>query len=437
MHTASVGDRALEHPVGQWRRAQRFTGVDVFLDHVGHGQPAGFLPQLKGALLHAKAPTHAKVDVTGVVGNRREVHGRIVEGVAQNGPQELALRTFAVAQQLEAFSGGLFQHAAIDFVSLFTAGYIRFGGQIETLNVAPYLFEESGLGFLTQVTHLQQGLEHLRSGKTLVERIRLDAESVLQGLDDMGHRVQPHHIGSAEGARTGTSQFFTGEVVHHIKAQAKICHLLHGRQHAGNADAVGDEVGGVLGPHHALAQIAGDKGFQVIQDLRLGGGRVDQLHQHHVARRVKEMNATEARLDFLRQRFAELGDRQTRGVGGNDGVRSQERRDFLVKIELPVHALGNRFNHQVAVFEQIQVLFVIGLLDQARILDHTQRRGLEFLQTLDGARDDAVFGSFFGGQIKQDDRHFDIDQMGGDLRAHHAGTQHSDFFDLKAGHGCS
>jgi hypothetical protein len=93
VHAASVSHWATEHPVGQRRVAQGFAGVDIFLDHIGHGEPAGLLPKLERALFHAKAPAHAEIDIARVVGYIGQVHGSVVEGVAQYGPQKLALRT--------------------------------------------------------------------------------------------------------------------------------------------------------------------------------------------------------------------------------------------------------------------------------------------------------------------------------------------------------
>ena len=48
--------------------------------------------------------------------------------------------------------------------------------------------------------------------------------------------------------------------------------LFHGGCMPGDADAIGNEIKRVFGAHHALAQTAGDKGLQVIQDARMGGG---------------------------------------------------------------------------------------------------------------------------------------------------------------------
>ena len=67
----------------------------------------------------------------------------------------------------------------------------------------------------------------------------------------------------------------------------------------------------------------------------------------------------------------------------DDRVRRDVRRDALVQIELPVHALGDGLDDQVALAEQRQVLLVVRRLDQRRVLGHAQRRGLELLQAFD------------------------------------------------------
>jgi hypothetical protein len=434
VHATRLGHRTLEHPLGQRRVAQRLARVDVFLHHLRHVQPAGLLPQLERALLHAEAPAHGLVHVTRVVGNGAQVDGGVVEAVAQDGPEELALRAFAVAQQAQALCGRLLEHAAIDLVGLGAARHVLPAVELEAQHIAADLLVEAGLGLLAQVAQLQQLLQHGGRAETGVERIRLDRQVVLQGLDHVRERIQAHHVRGAEGARAGATELLAGQVVDHIPGQAEILDLLHRRQHAGDADAVGHEVGGVVGAHHALAQAAGHKGFQIVQDLRVGGGRVDQLHQRHVARRIEKMDAAEARLERLGQRLAQRGDRQARGVGGDDGVRRDEGRDLLVQVAFPVHALGNGLDDEVTVAQLLHVLLVVGLADQHRVVGHAQRRRLELLQSLDGTHDDAVLRPLLGRQIEQHDLHLDVDQVCGNLRTHHARAEHGDFANLESRH---
>jgi hypothetical protein len=56
------------------------------------------------------------------------------------------------------------------------------------------------------------------------------------------------------------------------------------------------------------------------------------------------------------KRLGQLRDRQARGVGREDRVRRDVRRDLLVEVQLPVHALGDRLDHQVAFAQQRHVL---------------------------------------------------------------------------------
>ena len=355
-----------------------------------------------------------------------------MEGVAQDGPQELGLRVLAFAQQLQAFGGRLLQHAPDDLVGLAARRNIVLLGRVQAQDVLAHLLVETRTGLLAQRTGLDQAFQHRRRGVAGEKRVVVQV--VLQGLDDVGHGVQAHHVGRAEGAAARAAQLLAREVVDHVVAQAVGLGFLDGRQHAGNAHAVGDEVRRVLRAHHALAQGGGDEGFQVVEHPALGGGRVDQLHQRHVARRVEEVDAAEARLDAVGQHFAQLGDAQARGVAGHDGMRGQSGRDLLVQRQLPVHALGDGLDDQVALAQQGQVVLVVGLLNQHRILGHAQRRRLELLQPFDGLGDDAVLRAVLGGQVEQDDGNLAVDEVGSNLRAHHAGAEHGNLANGESTH---
>ena len=186
----------------------------------------------------------------------------------------------------------------------------------------------------------------------------------------MGHGVQAHHIGCAERSRAGASQLFTSQVIHHVIAQAKIFSFFDGGQHAGNTDPVSNEVRRVVRTNHVFTQATGYKGFQVIQHLGPSGWCVDQFHQRHIARRVKKVNPAETGFYGFRQGFAKLRNRQARGIACHDGAFSNERCYLLIKRCFPVHAFGNGFNDQVALCKHVQVLFVVGLLNQHSVFRH-------------------------------------------------------------------
>ena len=344
------------------------------------------------------------------------------------------MRAFRVTQQLQALAGRLLQHAAVDLVGLRAAGHVLAFLQVKAQDVAALLLVETGARLLAQVLQLQQLGQHGRRAEAVVKRVGLGRKVVLQRLDDVRHGVQAHHVGGAEGATGRAAQTLAGQVIDHVKGQAEFLDLLHRRQHAGDADAVGDEVGRVLGAHHALAERGGDEGFELIEHFGLRRRRGDQLHQHHVARRVEEVDAAKTRAQRLGQCLAQLGDRQARGVAGQDGVLGYKGRDLVIQVALPVHALGNGLNHQIAAFELLQVVVVVGGFDQRRVFGHAQWCGLELFQVLDGLQRDAVLGPFLGGQVEQDHGHLAVDEMGRNLRAHHARAEHGDFLDVESGH---
>ncbi len=218
VHAAVFSHRAVEHPVRQRCLAQGLAGVDVFLHPLRHLLPAGFLPQLEGALLDAETPAHREVDIARAVGHAAQVHGGIVEAVAMQCPQELRLRAAGIVQQLQPLGSGLLQDAIDDAVGLATAGHIAARGGVEALDVLADLLVETRAALLAQRARVEQFLQRRRCGEAGVERIGLGAQCVLQGLDDMRHRVQPHHVGRAEGAARGTAELLAGEIVDHVVA---------------------------------------------------------------------------------------------------------------------------------------------------------------------------------------------------------------------------
>jgi hypothetical protein len=186
------------------------------------------------------------------------------------------------------------------------------------------------------------------------------------------------------------------------------------RQDAEHADAVGDEVRRIFCADHALAERGGQEAFQLVADFRLGGLGRDHLDQVHIARRVEEVHAAVARFQVGVEAFRQLGDRQAGGVRGEDRVRGDVRRDLLVQVVLPVHALGDRLDDQVALGQLGQVVLVVRHLDQRGVVLVAQRRRRQFFQVLDGFQHDAVFRrAFLARQVEQDDRHFGVDAVGG------------------------
>ena len=199
--------------------------------------------------------------------------------------------------------------------------------------------------------------------------------------------------------------------------------MVHRGQHREHADAVADEVRGVLGDHHALAEGGGQEGLKTFQHGRVGGPGRDQLGQMHVARRVEEVHPAEAVTQFLGQYLGQLVDAQARGVAGQHRVRGDERRDLLVKILLPVHPLGDGLDDEIAAAQLFEAGFVVGG-DQPLAQRLAGERGrAQLAEVGDGFLDDTVRVVLLRRQIKQHRVDARIDQVGGDLGTHDARTE--------------
>ena len=420
VHAGAVG---FQRPGRQRGLAQAVARGDVFLHPAGHLLPAGGLPGFKRANRPAKAPADGQVEVAGVVGHIGRVVGDVVEHIAEARPQELRLRVLAVAQLFEFHRRVGFFQDGLDRVVAFFAGIDVFTlGRVEHQGLLAFFFVDAALGFLPQRAFFNQGGQPGRGFEQAVPRVV--GQGVLHGLDHVGKSIQAHHVGSAEGGGFRAAQARAGEVVHHVKADAVFFGIGDGGQHGEHADAVGDKVRGVFGAHHALAQGGDQEALQVVQHAGVAGQAGDDFHQVHIARRVEKVHAAKARAQAVRAGLSQGVDAQARGVGGKNAVFAQVRRHLVVQVGFPVHAFGDGFNHQVAVFEQVQVFFVVGRGDVVGAVSGGQRGRLELFQVGDGFQRDAAFVAFFGRQVEQHGLHLGVDQVGGDLRPHHTGAEH-------------
>ncbi len=134
---------------------------------------------------------------------------------------------------------------------------------------------------------------------------------------------------------------------------------------------------------------------------------------------------------LFREGFGERVDRQARGVGRKDRLRADIGRDFFVQVGLPVDAFGDRLDDQVALAQLVEVLFVVGGLDERDLRGAGSGRGVEFLQAVERLVHVAVLVAFFGGKFEQQRLDIGVDQVRGDLRAHHARAEHRDFADME------
>ena len=97
-----------------------------------------------------------------------------------------------------------------------------------------------------------------------------------------------------------------------------------------------------------LPSLLAEREAEVVGGLA-GAVGANDLEQRHHLRRVEEVEAEEAVGAPGDRRL--VGDRERRGVGGEEGVGLDDLVDLAPHLELPIEVLGDRLDHQVAVGE--------------------------------------------------------------------------------------
>ena len=353
-----------------------------------------------------------------------------MEEVAEHRPQEARLRVFAGAQALELLRRIL----ELQYLDHFRRGLgasraILARLRIQHDDVLAALLEDAGAGLLAERALGDQPLQPL--GRLEIAMPGILGQGVGHGLDHVGHGVQPDHVGGAVGRRLRPTQQRSGEGIDFVETQAEGLGVVQRGQDREHADPVADEVRRVLGVHDALAQGGDQEAFQPGQHLGVGGGAGNQLGQVHVARRVEEVDAAETVVKRFIKNIRQAIDRQAGSVRREEGIRADEGQDPGVQVLLPVQALGDGLDDQVAVAQQVEVLVVVGRDDGGRTILGRQRRRRELAQVGDGLEHDAVAIALLGGKVEQDRLDTGVDEVGGDLRAHHAGAEHGHLADSK------
>jgi hypothetical protein len=307
MHTL-LGDLA-ENPRRQRYRAHCQAGVDVGLDRFGNRLPAGGLPAFEWTLRPAETPAHGEVEVARVVGDVGEVEGGVVENVAEDRPQELRLRMLA-GPQLAELLGGITvledrQHRRVDVASAVTVVLKR---EVEDLDCPAVLAEDAAARLLPQRALADQRRQPCWHAVVAVPGVA--GQRVLHGLDDVRQRIEPDDIGGAVGGALRATDDRTGERIDDVEAKTETLGVMHHCENRENTDAIGNEVGRIQRPNDAFAKTRDQPGLEVVEQRRVGGPGRNQFNQVHVARRVEEMDAAEARTQCFRQTLRQAVDRQ-------------------------------------------------------------------------------------------------------------------------------
>jgi hypothetical protein len=215
-----------------------------------------------------------------------------------------------------------------------------------------------------------------------------------------------------------------GQRVHFFNGQTLLQHQRGCREHHRNADAVGDEVGGVVGNDHQLAQVAVGEGGKGDCDGRIGFGGGDDFEQAHGTRRIEKMRCEET-VAVRGKAGGDLADRQAGGIGGEHGMRGQVRHNAVEQGSFDGQIFCHCFDDPVAVGQLGQIVLEVAGSDERGqrgfiecgwfCLGQGGERGL---------RQAASIAIASRNQVKKERGDSCVGKVSGDARTHGSGAQH-------------
>jgi hypothetical protein len=109
----------------------------------------------------------------------------------------------------------------------------------------------------------------------------------------------------------------------------------------------------------------------------------------------------------LKKHRVHLGNGQAAGVRRQDGVRGQKGRDLLEQLLLDAQVFDDRFDHQVAIFEALEMVIEIARLDQTSRVGIVEGGGLGLERLFEPAVGEAIASlglrPFLIGEIRRHD----------------------------------
>ncbi len=258
----------------------------------------------------------------------------------------------------------------------------------------------------------------------------------------MHQRVQADDVGGAEDGALRAARGGAEDGVHLLDGVALLDRLIQRAHEGERSDAVGDEVGRVLGPHQALAQEVPAEVFHPLQRLGRGVGAGDDLHQAQIAGRVEEVGDAEPLAEVGAATGHQIGDAQPRRVRADDRVAAQLVQAG-VQLLLDGQVLDDRLDDDVALGGgRGQVVLQVAGGDQAvkALRKEGRRPGLaRAVQTSVG---DLVAGPFavrrcagggvLGDNVQKPHPQAGVGHVGGDGSSHDTGAKHGDLSDRGA-----
>jgi hypothetical protein len=155
----------------------------------------------------------------------------------------------------------------------------------------------------------------------------------------------------------------------------------------------------------------------------VGGG--NDLEKVQISRRVEEVRAEPVPAEIVASSFGEQPDRDTGRIRADDRAGAAHRVDAGQQVALDVEPFDDGFEDPVRVGDARKAVVEAVRGDQGSGISREERNRLERFaspQTCSG---------HVGGEIEQKGWNAGVRKVSGDLRTHHAGSEHRDRTDHK------
>ena len=206
----------------------------------------------------------------------------------------------------------------------------------------------------------------------------------------VGEDVDADHVAEAEGSGFRPAEGGAGEGVDLFNGEVLRHHEADGVAHGEGADAVGDEVWGVVGVDDGLAEALIAKMFDrgEIGGVGLGGG--NDFEQAHVARGIEEVGAEPVVANLIWHAFDDLVDGEAGGVAGDDGAGAAVLEDFGEEGALDVEVFGDDFDDPVAVGDEGKVVVEVAEGEEAGVFGDEEGSGFRLFEPVESGEDELV-----------------------------------------------
>ena len=290
--------------------------------HIGHLHPVlvgtcdeiidpDGVEHFKRAQLPVEPPAHGIIDVDHVVGDFWNPVEGIDQRVAQTLPGVFGTAVGTAEDSFDPLPGviHLFDHLHGGKLGLgqrqIVAARIIVVVDLP-LAVDHLLFVESLPGLVSQFALVDHGGH---KGGQLESLPLLVVGNTFVGVGpDVGKHIEPDQVGGPEGRALGPCGRRSGHRIDLLHRHAHVHHVLDSLVDRIDTDAVGDEIGGVLGVDHPLTESPRQECGHISDDLGIGFGTGDDFHESHIARRIEEMGDQKSPPQFRRQRLRHFFD---------------------------------------------------------------------------------------------------------------------------------